>query len=251
MLHQIKHLIKKIIDQDIVFLIPNKFNNLTFRQISNHHFFIRCGGVTHLCSIMKKAGSDKSLYLGNGKHNYTPLYHNFFKHLRRKEINLFELGIGTTNLTIEANMGEKGKPGASLRGWKNYFGNGKIFGADIDETILFEEKRIKTFYCDQTNRSKIKDLWNQLPQKFDIIIDDGLHEFDANVIFLENSIFKLSENGFYIIEDVKNALLHQWDDYLKDFCQKNSHFKYIIFKIPNRYNKIDNNIIMLLPEVKD
>jgi hypothetical protein len=251
MLRRIKQIVKRIIDQDIVFLIPNNFNNLTFRQLSNHYFFIRFGGVTHLCSIMKQAGSDKSLYLGNGKHNYTPLYHNLFKHLRRKEINLFELGIGTTNLTIEANMGEKGKPGASLRGWKNYFGNGKIFGADIDETILFEEKRIKTFYCDQTNLSKIKDLWNQLPQKFDIIIDDGLHEFDANVIFLENSIFKLAENGFYIIEDVKNALVHQWDDYLKDFCKKNSHFKYIIFKIPNRYNKIDNNIIMLLPEVKD
>lgn len=246
MLNKVKSLARVIVNQNFLFVFPNKFNNVRFPQLLGNKLVFRCGGVTPLCRIMKSEGTDKALYAGNGKHNYTPIYYHFFKLLRQKEINLFELGIGTTNLSIEANMGEKGKPGASLRGWKKYFENGNIFGADIDKTILFEEERIKTFYCDQTDPAAISNMWNQLPQKFDIIIDDGLHEFDANVIFLENSIFKVAINGFYIIEDVKSSLLDQWNNYLRTFCQNQDHLTYLIFKIPNRYNKFDNNIIMIL-----
>lgn len=246
MLNKVKSLARTILNQNFLLLVPNKFNNASLNQLLNHRLLYRCGAITPLCKIMKSEGTDKALYAGNGKHNYTPIYHHFFNQLQQKEINLFELGIGTTNLSIEANMGLKGRPGASLRGWRTYFENGRIFGADIDKTILFEENRIKTFYCDQTNASVISELWNQLPQSFDIIIDDGLHEFDANVIFLENSIFKVSNNGFFIIEDVKSSLLDKWDQYLKEFCQNQDHLTYFIFKIPNRYNKFDNNIIMIL-----
>ena len=44
-------------------------------------------------------------------------------------------------------------------------------------------------------------MWKSL-DGFDIIIDDGLHEFHANKCFFENSIEKLNPGGFYIIEDI-------------------------------------------------
>ena len=40
-------------------------------------------------------------------------------------------------------MGIKGKPGASVRAFRDYFDKAIIYGADIDSKILFFEKRIK------------------------------------------------------------------------------------------------------------
>ena len=39
---------------------------------------------------------------------------------------------------------------------------------------------------------------------FDIIIEDGLHTFEANKCFFENSIHKVKRGGIYIIEDITN-----------------------------------------------
>jgi hypothetical protein len=101
-------------------------------------------------------------------------------------------------------MGPNGKPGASLRGWADFFPNSSIFWADIDRNILFDTERIKTFYCNQLDKWDIFNLWSnsELNENFDIIIEDGLHTPEANITFFENSIHKLNPGGFYIIEDV-------------------------------------------------
>ena len=59
-----------------------------------------------------------------------------------------------------------------------------VYGADIDRDILFEDNRIKTFYCDQTHRAAIRELWSQpgLESGADIIIDDGLHTFEGDTL---------------------------------------------------------------------
>lgn len=129
---------------------------------------------TDLCKIMTDFGSDK----GRGHHNYTIYYDKLFNGIKEENLNIFELGLGTNYLDVPSSMGSDGIPGASLRGWKKYFPNSKVFGADIDKRILFEEDRIKTFYCDQTNVRSIQKMWNSELLKdlyFDIIIDDGLH----------------------------------------------------------------------------
>lgn len=156
---------------------------------------------TNLCRLMDKHGSDK----GSRTHQYTRVYNELFKDLVGSNINLFELGIGTNYLDTPSSMGESGIPGASLRAWREYFPFANIYAGDIDSRILFEEDRIKTFHVDQTNRESIRTLWNnELLQnlKFDIIIEDGLHEVDANVTFLQESFNKLKYGGLYIIEDM-------------------------------------------------
>ena len=69
--------------------------------------------------------------------------------------------IGTNDLNIKSNMTENAKPGASLRVWRDYFVNANIFGGDIDEKVLFEEDRIRTFFVDQLNDSSIKLMWEK------------------------------------------------------------------------------------------
>jgi SAM-dependent methyltransferase len=104
-----------------------------------------------------------------------------------------------------------GAPGASLRGWQQLFPHAIVYGADIDRRILFEEDRIKTFYCDQLDPSSIREVWSHpaLRGGADIIIEDGLHTFEANISFLEDSLDHLRPGGIYVVEDIG------WEDFEK------------------------------------
>ena len=127
---------------------------------------------------------------------------------------VFECGLGTNFGDIPSNMTLNGKPGASLRVWRDYFPNALIVGADIDKRALFSEDRITTFYVDQTDPQSVQSLWNDVNlDDFDIMIDDGLHTFEAGICLLENSYSRLAANGVYIIEDVLQndaPKYHQW-----------------------------------------
>ena len=103
--------------------------------------------------------------------------------------NFLEIGLGTNNVKLASNMGEDGTPLASLRAWRDYFENANIYGADIDRNILKNEQRIKTFFVDQTNPATINSLFDEIGiNNFDVILEDGLHEYSANICFFENSI---------------------------------------------------------------
>ena len=175
---------------------------------------------------MGRNKSDKgNVNITTSWHNYTTFYYSIFKDLREHKLRVFELGLGTNNESLPSNMGRHGRPGASLYGWSEFFPNAHIFGADIDTNILFHTGKIKTFYCDQTNKHIIQYMWNapELHDNFDIIIEDGLHTFDANVCFFENSIHKLNPNGYYIIEDISHneeslflTKIAEWETQYKD-----------------------------------
>ncbi|NBP03719.1 MAG: hypothetical protein EBU90_27200, partial [Proteobacteria bacterium] len=112
--------------------------------------------------------SDKgSENITNSRHNYTLIYNELFKNLFDKNINIFELGIGTTNPNITSHMDLTCKSGASLRAWSEIFPNANIYGADIDKIILFNEDRIKTYYCDERDLNSIKSMWENIDVKFD------------------------------------------------------------------------------------
>ncbi|MEP1094371.1 MAG: hypothetical protein ABJG78_04645 [Cyclobacteriaceae bacterium] len=201
---------------------------------------------TELCAIMKDQNSDK----GIARHNYTTVYNALFSDLRNKELEFFELGIGTNNTKKVSNMGEKGTPGASLRGWSTYFPNSKIYGADIDKDILFSTEKINTYYCDQTDQAAIKNMWNEIgdSKEFDIIIEDGLHTYDANISFFEPSIEKISKTGYYIIEDVELKEFPRWVEIIEsNYIKKYPHLVFVMIKLPVRplESNTDNNLIVV------
>jgi hypothetical protein len=200
---------------------------------------------TELCEIMTKYGSDK----GQGAHNYTIYYHELFEKRKGETLNIFELGLGTNNLDVPSNMGSNGKPGASLRGWKDYFKNSLVYGADIDKRILFEEENIKTFHCNQKDEKMVKEMWSNEflgNIEFDIIIEDGLHEFDANLIFLKNSLYKLKDGGVYICEDLKEETVNSFNEIMKDLEQEFSNFSFEILQLENPNNIYnDNNLLVV------
>jgi len=192
----------------------------------------------NLTTLMNKYGSDKGTF-----HNYTIFYETIFKN--KIVENLFELGLGTNNTDVLSNMGPNGKPGASLYGWRDYFPDSQIYGADIDKRILFQSDRIKTFYCDQTDPQVIKDMWEMIPEQFDIIIEDGLHEFDAHVCFFENSINKLNKNGIYVIEDVHVRYIDNVKDILDLWKIQFPSFSFELVILDHPRNKLDNILVVI------
>jgi len=202
---------------------------------------------------MEKHGSDKGYTVDKPTsfHNYTLYYNSLFAPRRYEKLRLFELGIGTTNCDIACNMGKDGTAGASLRAWREYFPQVNIFAADIDKTILVEEDRIKTYYCDQMSKESIYDMWTQnteLWEGFDIIIDDALHTFDANKLFFENSVHKLNVNGVFIIEDVGSFHLANYKDQIKIWENKypNLDFRLLDYiELNHKTNIYDNELIVV------
>jgi len=204
---------------------------------------------TLLCEIMGRYGSDKgSINIEYSHHNYTTFYYSIFKNLRENQLRVFELGLGTNNTNISSNMGPGGKPGASHFGWSEFFYNSHIFGADIDSNILFNTNKIKTFYCDQTNPEIIKKMWVEpdLQDNFDIIVEDGLHTFNANVIFFENSIHKLKPNGYFIIEDIRICDEYLFENKIKNWESQYKDCLFTLLKIPSSCNNYDNTLLVVV-----
>lgn len=202
--------------------------------------------TTPLCPLMDKYGSDKGPRTGNTTHHtYTDVYHAMFNSLTSQTLNVFEMGIGTNNTDIPCNMGRDGRPGASLRGWRDYFTESTVYGADIDKDVLFDEDRIHTVFCDQLNPSIIRSMWDSLPD-MDIIVDDGLHTFDANVAFFENSVHKLKPTGIFVIEDINHNDLPRFRNKIEEWkliCPSHT----FSLRVLSGGNPIDNNMLIVRP----
>ena len=144
-------------------------------------------------------------------------------------------------------MGPNGRPGASLYGWAEYFPNASIYGADIDTNILFNTDRIRTYYCDQRKPNVIENMWRNpdLATDFDIIIEDGLHSFSANICFFDNSIHKLAVGGYYIIEDIIKDEIHLFVDVIETWKIKHSNLTFNLISIPCLINDYDNTVLVV------
>jgi len=214
-------------------------------SFSNYLDIIDTTVSTPLCEIMGRHGSDKGHQtITTSWHNYTTVYDRLFELRRQQPLRVFELGLGTTNPTFHAHMGTAGKPGASLRGWAEYFPHASVFGADLDESILFEEERIKTYLCDQTDPKRIAAMWEreELREGFDVIIDDGWHILRANKCFFENSIDKLNPEGYYIIEDIGDPRM---EEQVAEWAKVYPWLSFTFYKVPSSRNTYDNTLVIV------
>lgn len=119
-------------------------------------------------------------------HNYTQKYASYFSHMREKNLNLFEIGIFN---------------GSSLKTWKEYFPNSKIFGLDIKDASSLNDDRITTIVGSQYDKKVLENV-NSTYGPFDIIIDDGSHRGEHMKFSFETLFPLLKPNGLYIIEDL-------------------------------------------------
>lgn len=214
----------------IVYSINNKKNNNLFTELCNKYKSDK--GFNSNLSIDEKLTP----------HNYDLFYYDYFYKIKSQIHNIFELGIGSNNPNIKSNMRNFTNPGASLRVFREFFNEANIYGADIDKEVLFKDNRIRTYFVDTLNKLSIKQMWKKINiHNFDIIIDDGLHTYDSNINFFDESFSKLKKGGFYIIEDIHYIYITKLVNYFKKL---KLNYKIIIFDY-DKYFKKDSHIIVI------
>lgn len=132
-------------------------------------------------------------------HNYTPYYELFFEPLRDKPISLCEIGIDE---------------GASILTWNEYFPNATIFGLDIrDGYEYLHEKsdRIVTRVLDQSSEGDLFFFGMNYENEFDVLIDDGSHQGDHQILSFETLFLFLKPGGYYCIEDNLCSFDERWN----------------------------------------
>ena len=161
-------------------------------------------------------GSDKS------SHGYERIYSKILASwVHTDQINLLEIGIGTNSPGLISSMGKRGKPGASLRSFVKYDSRLNVIGADVDKGIHFNSERIQSFYLDQNRLETYDQLsLDSSIDRFDLIIDDGLHSTFANINTLIFSLSHLKFGGYLIIEDIPDSSLVVWNVVLSILTQR-------------------------------
>jgi len=148
-------------------------------------------------------GSDKSK-----PHDYHLLYGTILD-APETVTAVLEIGLGSNDTNVVSNMGANGRPGASLRAFRDFLPNAQIYGADVDPKILFREERIETLFVDQTRPETFGAIGDIGPD-FDLIIDDGLHSPNANLATLLFGLDRLKPRGWLVIEDIAEAAVPVW-----------------------------------------
>jgi hypothetical protein len=228
----------KIIQMKVLNLLKsnNNSNFLTYYSSDKNYL----SKLSHKYSSDKGSIEDEKGAWGWQAHTYTDFYSDLFDHCKENIKLVFECGIGSNDPKVPSNMTANGKPGASLRMWKDYFFNSQIYGADIDKNILFSEDRIKTFYVDQLNKESIDSMWSNIQKAdFDLIIDDGLHTYEAAITLFQNSFKILRKNGLYIVEDLMGQELIKTFTFLKEYNPK------VIFLNKKKNSSVNNNLIVI------
>lgn len=162
-----------------------------------------------LDSLYHLEGSDKS-----SRHNYHQIYAPLLKGLHG---NVLEVGIGSESSFSYAS----GRPGGSLRAMKTYQPAINIFGADIDENSI-SKTDFPAWVVDQTSTESLENLNSEISTlgDFSLIIDDGFHEFSANVRTFLALSKRLNSGGHYFVEDVHQSQIALWTIFLNNLKQE-------------------------------
>ncbi len=129
-------------------------------------------------------------------HWYLKHYQYYFKPLRRKKLNLLEIGAGGYE--------DPQHGGKSLRMWKAFFPKAMIYSIDIYDKRALQENRIRIFQGSQADEAFLRKIAAEIG-RLDIVIDDGSHD-NAHVIKTFRTLFPLlAEDGIYVVEDTQTS----------------------------------------------
>ena len=169
------------------------------------------GDLTSLAKVYK---TDKW-----GRHFYTPVYEQYFRPFRYKQISLLEIGVGGYEKPFNG--------GDSLRMWKRYFPDGKIIGIDLYDKSALKENRIDIVQGDQADHAFLKKL-THLKGPFDMIIDDGSH-VQSHILASFESLFPLlNPGGIYVIEDTQTSYRPKFEGSTSSMTTISSAMNYFI-----------------------
>lgn len=129
----------------------------------------------------------KSPYRSIKHASYFSVYDTLLNEYRGKDITFVEIGV---------------LDGGSLFMWRDFFGkNARIIGVEINESAkVWEEHGFEIFIGSQSDPKFWKGLFNEVGN-VDIVLDDGGHTYQQQIVTVESSLQYIKPGGKIIVED--------------------------------------------------
>jgi len=163
-------------------------------------------------------GTDKNTW-----HNYTGIYETLLTPYRHRPGRLLEIGCAF---------------GGSALLWHTFLPKFLICMVDINNTInpiIWDHMRYQRFQFNWTNAytPETIDLFRGMyPEGFDVVIDDGNHDFEQQVFTINHYLPMIRPGGVLIIEDIQSP------DHIQSFTNMiPDHLKQNIKVFDNRDTK--------------
>ena len=123
--------------------------------------------------------------------HYFEIYHRHLQRFVGRPVTIVEVGVYS---------------GGSMPMWRHYFGaDSHVHGVDIQpECKAYEDAHTTIHIGDQSDRA-FWQRFRQLVPTVDILIDDGGHEPEQQMVTLEEMLPHLRPGGVYVCEDVHGA----------------------------------------------
>lgn len=144
--------------------------------------------------------------------HYLDVYEQHFKKFQKKNPTILEIGV---------------YEGGSLEMWNYFFDNEcNIYGIDINPKCIekinsLKRNNIKVILGDQGSVDFWKNFLKDKP-KFDIIIDDGGHQMQQQIVSYEQLYDHMTDDGVYLCEDLhtsywkrNNSSLHNPNSFIE------------------------------------
>ncbi len=120
--------------------------------------------------------------------HYFEIYDRHFGRFRGRAVTVLEIGVSG---------------GGSLEVWRRYFGpKARIVGLDINPACKrFETAGVRVFIGSQGDAAFLENMVGEIGP-IDILIDDGSHQFDHQLVTFRTLFRHIREDGLYACEDL-------------------------------------------------
>lgn len=129
-------------------------------------------------------------------HEFAAVYDEFLAGRRNDPIRLLEIGI---------------YKGASLRMWRDYFPRAHIAAVDSNEKAgELAPPGVPVYIGDQANAKFVRGVAER-EGPFDVIVDDGGHRANQQIVSLKTLWPYVRPTGLYVIEDIHTSYLEKYE----------------------------------------
>ena len=220
-----------------LFLLPYKYLISIFRDIFLNKNIDKINFKNNsLDEYFKYFDCDKSSLV----HGYNKFYDDEFKNFQKLKINILEFGIHF---------------GASQASFSKYFPDSVIIGVDKNPYFKkFFSKKIRSLYCDVSDKYSLHLLREYLKEEIDIIIDDASHIPDHQLNTFVQMFRMLKSKGIYVIEEL-DIFQSFPESYNKNLDNNESEIRNFLYTIKDKPSEIktfikNENILSLVKDIE-
>jgi hypothetical protein len=160
-----------------------------------------------------------SPYFSSKHSSYFQVYDFLFSSYKQKEITFLEIGV---------------YGGGSLFMWRNFFGKkARIIGIDLNpDAKKFEKYGFEILIGSQKDEKFLEDVKKKVG-KIDIVLDDGGHTYEQQIITAVSLLENIKDNGMLVVEDTHTSYMegygpveYSFINYVKELIDKINHNVY-------------------------